>query len=337
MRKVYIEISRTCYKGCYYCYNTKKIASDLKPDIQKIINSVIKLSAEDKNLNLIFSGGEPIYNLEGIKSITKELSGMGLKIKSTIITNTEFLTKDLVDFINSNRPYLVLSFNKMTPKILKDINKLLPKDRILIRFTITPENSKNILSEIAATLSLKYLIGISPAFGIPWDDKSLKILSTLYTKLALQKNSNYIYDFAKLQYTSANNHRECPSIQKSNAIDIFGNIYPCHRAINFPDKEIQQGRFKPGCESCPAYRFCTPCVFKDIPGDGCKIRIAISSVYNALYYRWRYRMKKKIRIYYKGKKYEVPETILKKYTKMKKSTSKKNSRNFYELGESDCY
>lgn len=336
--KIFIEVSRKCRKNCDYCYNTYKTGKDIKPDIERIKNSIISIAKSDKCPNLIFSGGEPVNSLDRIEDIVLSLRKLGYKPSLTLITNTERLSNELLNFINEFRPYLVLSFNKRTNFLLENLSKLYTKKNIFIRFTITPKNLRFIYRDIKEITNNKFFVGVSPAYGVEWDDDSIGRLKELYLNLLKLKNIDFIYDFRKILESDSKNSKICPSLKRKNAIDIFGNMFNCHRAIYFPLLDIRQSKFKKSCRLCPAYKFCTPCIYKEIPGNGCKIRVAISSVYEILYFIRRSMMRKKLKITYKGKKYEIPETIIKKYSKIKKSNSnKKNLRNFYELGESDCY
>ncbi len=337
MKKIFVEISRRCHKSCYYCYNNKKTDKEVRPDIKRIIESVIALAGDEKRLSPVFSGGEPVFSLDEIEKILLQLRESGYILYPVLITNTEHISTDFKEFIIRYKPYLVLSFNKKTKTLLNEFKLLCPQKNLFIRFTITPKNLDSVYKNIKVLTDKMYSVGISPAYGILWTDHSLQKLGRLYLELLNLRNIELIYDFHKILHTRDKNPELCNSLMTSNAVDIYGNIHSCHRAIYFPERDIQESQFREDCELCPAYRFCTPCIFKDIPGEGCKIRVAISPAYELLYNLRRSGMKKKAKISYKGKKYEIPETVLKKYTKGKRSPTKRNPRNFYELGESDCY
>jgi len=337
VKKIFIEISRRCNKNCYYCYNTKKGRHFKSPDTNKILSSIIELSGREKDLGLVFSGGEPAYNISEIDSIILELKKRHYKTNITLITNVETYNKKILSFLYRHKPYLVLSYNKKVFTNLHKITKILTKEHIFVRFTITPENTIRIYTGIKKCLKKGLNTGISPAYGINWNKYSLKSLANLYSKLASDKDRNLIYDFNKILSGEQKLRKYCQSLYNPDAIDFYGNIHSCHRAIYFPQKNIKKSLFNNKCKLCPAYKFCTPCVFKDIPGKGCKIRVAISPAYELLYNERRLIMKKKVKIQYKGKKIEVPENIIKKYLKTNKNSKRKSGRNFYELGESDCY
>ncbi len=332
--KIFIEVNRTCHKNCYYCYNTIKRGAPSSPEIKQIISSVQKLSGKRKSIGLIFSGGEPLLNINDIKDIAEKLRPFYPGLRITIITNVDKYTEDFISFINHYKPYLVISYNSKTNSFLNYLLKMIDREKIFVRFTITPENVESIYNKIKLVISKYILCGISPAYGIEWDEKSLKSLQDLYFKLSSRRHRNYITDFINIPGRGI-----CKSLKNPNAIDINGKIHPCHRAIYLSKKDIQDGKFTSECKFCPAYKHCKPCIYKEIPGRGCKIRVAISPVYELLLKTRRREMKKKVKITHKGKTYLIPEKVLKHYIKSKNSLkkSRKNSRNFYELGESDCY
>lgn len=332
--KIFIEINRTCTKDCYYCYNSKRVKSPTYPDTNKIIDAVLRLSNKRRDIGLVFSGGEPVLNLMDIIKIISVLNPLYPRLQTTLITNIDTLSSDFVKFLQMVNPYLVLSFNKNTKTLIKEILKLINKDHILIRFTLTPENIGYISDEIKQIISAKILCGISPAYGIAWGTGDLKRLTTIYFELAARHYCNYIVDFIKVPKKGF-----CKSLDTPNAIDINGNIYPCHRAIYFDKLNINESKFISECNDCPAGRFCTPCVYKNIPGEGCKIRVAIAPAYELLLKKRRKAMKKKVKITHKGRTYAIPERVLKRYLEAKGNSKKSrtNIRNFYELGESDCY
>ncbi len=337
MKKIFIEISRNCDKDCYYCYNSKKGKKDIVPETHRILDSIKNISKNEKEINLTFSGGEPTNKISEIIDILLKLKEDGFRVTPALITNTESLNQEFYKFAITFKPFIVLSYNKKTTTLLRKLNSILPSNHLFVRFTITPKNVKSIYKDINSIISENYYIGISPAYGIEWNNSSLLELKNLYSRLIKMKGMELIYDFEKILHIGINKDKICKSLKEPNAIDINGKIYPCHRAIYFPQMDILKGRFDSNCIKCKAKRFCIPCVFKDIPGDGCKIRIAISNAYEILLNR-RSEMKKKVKILYKGKRFEVPEAVLKKYSvQKKKNPNRKNNRNFYELGESDCY
>lgn len=340
VKKIFVEISRTCKKDCYYCYNSKKGRKNIVPNLLNIIDSIKKLAGKNKKINITFSGGEPTNKIKEITEILLELKKYDYQVHPTIITNIENLNNSINSFILGFHPYIVLSYNNKNHILIEKLRQILPKKNIFVRFTITPENVDHIYEQIMKIIKKGYYIGISPAFGIRWSNQKLLELRNLYIALTKNKERELIYDFYKIDTVNDNNKGDmlCKSLKEPNAIDINGKIYPCHRAIYFPELNIQKSEFISKCKSCKAKLFCTPCIYKKIPGVGCKIRLAILPAYEILLNQRRTLMKKKIRITYKGKKFEIPETVLKKYsTPKKKETNKKDNRNFYELGESDCY
>jgi len=330
---IFIEINRTCDKDCHYCYNKRKTSIPTRPDINRILLSVIKLSGEKRNIRLVFSGGEPTKNLNDITLLIEKLRTRRYRPKITIITNVDNISEEFKRFIRVYNPSIVLSFNDASIENIKTIRRIKTRAQIFVRFTLSPNNINSIARYIIILLQQKIQIGLSPAYGIDWDTKSLNKLSDIYFFLLNHQNYNLIYDF-----DNPPERRICESLSQPNAIDINGDIHPCHRAI-YLKRDIQKSKFVEQCFGCPAYQYCIPCIYKDIPGEGCKIRVAISPAYKILY-EWRKKaMKKKVKITYKGKKYEIPQAVIKQYIKDKKNSgsSKKNNRNFYELGESDCY
>ncbi len=85
-----------CNARCYYCYElgrprrpmTKKVAEDAAHYIIR--------RAEDKEVSITWFGGEPLYNIMAIDTITNILRANGQEFKSSMISNGYLLTTDVI-------------------------------------------------------------------------------------------------------------------------------------------------------------------------------------------------------------------------------------------------
>lgn len=115
-----LHIAHDCNLRCKYCFastgdfgGTRKLMP--LEVAQKSIDLLVRLSAERRNLEVDFFGGEPLMNLEVVKETVKYARGIekdaGKNFRFTITTNGLALNDDTIDFINREMGNVVLSID----------------------------------------------------------------------------------------------------------------------------------------------------------------------------------------------------------------------------------
>lgn len=101
-----------CNLACRYCIQgnnierPKILPKDINPSIYRFIK---ELSSKNRNLCLLFYGGEPLLYLDKIKEIIENTENN--YIYYMIITNGLLLTKDIINYFNTKRVDLIISWD----------------------------------------------------------------------------------------------------------------------------------------------------------------------------------------------------------------------------------
>ncbi|MBQ7661525.1 MAG: radical SAM protein [Clostridia bacterium] len=93
-----ILVTHDCNARCFYCYETDRIARHV-PMSEKTANAVadyILAHAHGKRVMLRWHGGEPLYNIEAIRTIVRRLTAAGQDFISEIYTNGYLFDADIV-------------------------------------------------------------------------------------------------------------------------------------------------------------------------------------------------------------------------------------------------
>lgn len=94
-----IFTTNKCNARCYYCFEKGIKQIDMSHDTAMQVVSFIKANYHDKELQINWFGGEPLYNFEVIDFITRELHSEGYKLQTHITTNGSLLTIEIIDFL----------------------------------------------------------------------------------------------------------------------------------------------------------------------------------------------------------------------------------------------
>lgn len=297
-----------CNLACKYCFGDEGRYNhtgfmDLNTAKQSI-DFLIENTNSDK-LNIIFFGGEPLLRFDLIKEIVNyckiKESTNKLKFYFSMTTNGTLLNKEVNEFIIENKINTMISIdgdlndnsdrvyqngNQAYNDIIENTLYLRNKGLLSARATITPRNLDMVrVFEHLNTLNFRN-IPISAA------DNSL---GTLEYKGYIDENINLINQFKdyikngeidkakkvkilfralKQIHFSKKQNYPCGAAFNSVAIDIDGNIYPCHRFVsydhynignvysncmqtsNFIKKIFNDNSKLTECSSCFAKHFC---------------------------------------------------------------------------------
>ena len=106
----YILTSNACNFNCKYCYmlNNETKANTIektfdKTNIKKVVDLIKKLPTE-KELMIIFYGGEPLIDFNTVKKFTTELEAalLGKKLVFQIVTNGALINKTIGEFFKKH-------------------------------------------------------------------------------------------------------------------------------------------------------------------------------------------------------------------------------------------
>lgn len=257
--RIYLTLGMNCNFNCKYCYQSEDKNKNLYTDTKEVSSNIIKyiknVSKEaEKTLTLMFWGGEPLMYFNLIKDIVEKLKD--IKINYSIVTNGSLLTKEKVDFLNTNNISVGISHDGkntyITRKkdILNDKGKLELIKKINDLSIVTVFSSYNFdLLKTAEYCEEK--LGREVHVNLEWlhcDNNTDKALYTFNKELVKEKlllllekieqdlingeHSGRIKTLYQFLYQTQNNNNNkipyCMQMRKSLNIDLAGNVTACH-------------------------------------------------------------------------------------------------------------
>lgn len=260
-----LMVSQECNLRCKYCYgeggeynNKGKMTFEIA---KKAIDYFVKVSKVDK-VGICFFGGEPLTNFVLIKEIidyTKSIENyINKKFHFSITTNGTLLTNKIKKFLLDNNIFITISLDgtkevtdsnryyiskKGVYDVIKsNINKL--DKKVVVRATIAPPNydMKKSINHLVKDLKLNS-VAWAVADNLLTEEDFYKIsesynklLDELWNTIKLKK-----YNEVKKYSMFMNNLRKfskdgirikcCGAANNMIAIDINGDVYPCHRFV----------------------------------------------------------------------------------------------------------
>jgi len=297
----FVMMTNRCSMNCSYCFERetfRKSSKDMSLEVANKTSDFLLNAAKGTSgcdvVSFTYFGGEPLLNWEIIKKnilYNKKLEKeSGIKFEMDILTNAYRLPENTEDFfktIKENDISIQASLDGCREshnaarghfdEIVKNIKKIIEGTGklIIVRMTVTPENSKYIYESFKTMIGLSNKIATSLIVEGNWTDKAINEVRGEFKKTINYYNNKYAKRNVGFNIVRSLN-KGCVTTCKAGdtfvGISVDGDIYPCHRFITFKDHE----KWKMGsvfetnitrkdlsycmkkCESC-ACTICTPC------------------------------------------------------------------------------
>lgn len=277
---VTIMLVQSCNMACKYCYAEEGVYNDEgKMDFDTAVASVeflLRNAADEDSLGIILFGGEPLMAFPVIRELVTYIRNrekeINKKIYINMTTNGTLITKEIEEFFDVNRVHMMISIdgNKNTHDknryfknhqgsydlVMEKTKNLRAQRKVTARATVS--TGEQDLSEIFNHLYKEGFksIAISPAYNLfeKGDFIGFKQHQLEYVKdfLTLAQNDEYEKCKAmKMTYTQLKKINDYAGTQRCYscgagrtmiAVDINGDVYPCHRFVSF--KEFVLGNIK---------------------------------------------------------------------------------------------
>lgn len=95
-----IAPTRKCNFDCPYCYERNRKASCINDVVEDKIVSFINKHKMISKIFVSWYGGEPLMEIERIKSFTKKIKALGKKFSAALTTNGYLLTSEVIDTLD---------------------------------------------------------------------------------------------------------------------------------------------------------------------------------------------------------------------------------------------
>lgn len=154
-----------CNARCYYCYELGRNRIFMTEDTAHETARYIMTSSNGKEVSIRWFGGEPLYNMDAIRTICRDLNDSNIKYSSSMVTNGLYLTDDVIeeairswhlkkvqitldgtkDRYNKTKAYID-NCNNPFGVVLNNINNCLNAGiKVFIRLNIDQDNGEEII------------------------------------------------------------------------------------------------------------------------------------------------------------------------------------------------
>ncbi|MBZ5526774.1 MAG: quinohemoprotein amine dehydrogenase maturation protein [Acidobacteriia bacterium] len=129
-RSLVLNVANDCNLGCSYCFAAQGDYGTPKRMMQEetarsSVDFLLANSADQKNVTLVFFGGEPLMNLGLIRRVVayagEASAKAGKHVDFTMTTNATGLTTEVIDFLSENRIGVSVSIDG--PKEYNDLRR----------------------------------------------------------------------------------------------------------------------------------------------------------------------------------------------------------------------
>lgn len=268
-----LNIAHDCNLRCSYCFASKGDYNGkrelMSADVGcRAIDFVIKNSGPRKNIEVDLFGGEPLMNMDAVKSIVEYGHEAGEKngknIRFTITTNATLLNDEIINYLNKNMVNIVLSidgrrevndavrvradgtgtYDDILPKIKKMVSKRDSGKQYYVRGTFTSNNIDfyedviHLADEGFKEISIEPVV-LPPENGLALKEEHLEEIYRQYDKLSAEiiKRRREGRGFKFYHFAIDINGGPCIYKRVSGcgsgfeyvAVTPNGDIYPCHQ------------------------------------------------------------------------------------------------------------
>lgn len=312
-----ILLTYECNLECIYCYEgeRKKKQSMNKDTCLKVTNFIlndIKYKNASK-VNIMFYGGEPLLNIEGIaligNKLKKELEQKNIEFSSSMISNGVNLNLDVIEMlkaVNLSQIQITLDGPKEIhdtrrcskdgcsyfDTILNNIKVASKYFNIILRVNFDKQNVKTIFKLIDDISSLKndnIIFKFAPTYDLckNYVCDNTFVLTSKETADSIINLTKYAIDNGFKVDDDILGIRLCGVYCKSDlVIDPIGNLYKCIGYVGLKDyiignidsnnSYIENNLFKEFLESSPWNNAaCGKCEFLPVCGSGCRYHASI--------------------------------------------------------------
>lgn len=303
-----LMIVQECNMRCSYCYghngeynNKGKMGKEVA---FKAVDFLVENSDKD-NLSIAFLGGEPLLNMDLVKSVVEYSKNIGEERKKkftfTITTNGTLIDEEIEKYLTDNHIVTQISIDGAKDKhdanryfdnkkgsydtVINNTKSMREKSMVTARATISNNNFSYIdIFEHLQSLGFR-AIPIAIAQNMIDDSEYSKVIDSYRDYIEhfhkLVKNKEYskarkmtdiIVAMEKIEFASERNSG-CGAAKHMYAVDIDGNLYPCHRFVSnkeyslgsiYDGVSLKRDKFisdinissRPHCKECWAQNLC---------------------------------------------------------------------------------
>lgn len=282
INNIILMLCQECNLRCKYCYgengeysNKGKMSMEVG---ERAIDFLFNNSGDNETLYITFFGGEPLMQKKLLKHLTLYALNIGKrsnkKVEFSITTNATLINDDLAEFFKEHGFGITISIdgdkestnvnrfyaNKKGAydDIVKGYRYIYKKVPATARGTITKDNldiirSWNHLYNLSfSNIHLSHSINMlrDEDYDILIDNYK-KMIDVFFDALdkkemGVVKRMGNIFTLIDRIHNGGMRIKNCGTLNNMLAIDIEGNLYPCHRFVS--EEEMQVGNIYSGID-----------------------------------------------------------------------------------------
>ncbi|MEN8006034.1 MAG: radical SAM protein [Candidatus Krumholzibacteriota bacterium] len=255
-----VLLTSGCNLDCRYCYRQAGPARRLDwGDLRRSLDWA--LAAPGGELELIFSGGEPLLEFDLLSraiSHVRSNGRSGRPVELRILTNGILLDPDRLEFLDHHSVFVNLSFDGVGEAqihrgegtwdkldrllgLMKDQHDQWFSDYCRVTMTLTPQNLPYLADSVEYLVDRKVeAIGVSPALSrVPgWDDDLLPPLDRQFSRI-FDHGKRHLQKTGKVPFLAFRKYleddippepgkRSCAALAGHNPVlDVDGHLYSC--------------------------------------------------------------------------------------------------------------
>ena len=288
-------VTERCNFDCVYCFH-KQRPMDMTDEI---LQKAIDMMADQIHPRVIFNffGGEPILMEDFCLKWMHRLRERFPECRFHFTTNGSVYSERLVnDWLIKEDPIIQISHDginqarlrgheELVTGNLKKYIKAVGVDKVTTRLTFTNETVGDLME------SVEYFYGIGVRrfahqadITNEWTEENIqeycRQLDEIYDFMEEHPDLDVVFANCKKLTVSRVRNRQCSMGRELVSLTANGEIFPCHRAVKFPDfkigdvftGELNRGKFPvlnmDGCDKCDASDFCHQCFLANYEQNG---------------------------------------------------------------------
>lgn len=271
IQEITIWNSARCTNKCDYCFVYKLYPNQPNKDIEdqviEALPNFIKKECVDK-VNIWFFGGEPLVAFDRIQKIYDTVTNAGIECNWGITSNLVLMDEEKAKWLGNKRFSVLCSIDgtkESHDKHRKDDKGVGTWDRAWkglgyvrryvnnnpqIRWTIAPDTIDNLSESILEMISNGLTnLAIDPVYETTWTKEDIqkyskeieKVVDYLIENPNIAINIKPLNDLLPIITGGVSWESRCGLAQGGVGMDIYGNIYPCHRFVSSLSEDLRLG------------------------------------------------------------------------------------------------
>lgn len=238
INKIYIKCGDNCNMQCKYCMQGNSaqridLPTTVNPSLIKLIKN---LSSTNKELTIIFSGGESLLYINKIKNIVKAVKSRNIKFN--LETNGLLLNDEIVSFLNKNNINVFIGWDGRNSKYIRGANIFNDINLKQTIFKIKKLNIEGLITSSSYPLELcEDLQEIVDEYKLNNPDKEMSVnISVVFDTLIINREI-INFDYNKIKNDVTNIINNIDKDNKNSVKSIFIKNY-IDMIINNKDRSI---------------------------------------------------------------------------------------------------